>query len=340
MLTRCLTEEVHADKFVVGRRPGSLARIFRVLIPLYDAIRLVGLLLSRRHDVYHVNPSLDPRSVLRDALFLIVLRAFRRKNTVVFFHGWVDDHYQRIAGNSWYRFLFRFAYSYARQTFVLTAEFARKLTTLGIEPENVSVTTTMFDGELLRNIQRNRQDRDVRIIFMSRFVATKGVYELLDAFGQVVELNRNIRLTLAGDGPESARMHRWCQNRGLDDFISFPGYVEDADKAQLLLDSDIFVLPSYSEGCPISLLEAMGAGLPVIVTATGAIPNIVTDGKNGLVLQNVDSLSIAAAIVRLVEDPDLREEMRRANLEKAWHHYEANRVSERLEKAYQSIARL
>ena len=109
MLTRCLTEEIHAEKFVVGRRPGALWRIFRVFVPVYDAIKLIRLLLMKKYDVYHINPSLDPRAVMRDALFLIILAIFRRDNVVVFFHGWDDKYYLHIAASRAHRFLFRVA---------------------------------------------------------------------------------------------------------------------------------------------------------------------------------------------------------------------------------------
>jgi len=83
LFRRKLSASIQAEQFLAGRRPGFFGRTFRAVVPFYDAIRLAWLLTVRRHDVYHLNPSLVPRAIIRDGLFLLVLRLFRRRQVLV-----------------------------------------------------------------------------------------------------------------------------------------------------------------------------------------------------------------------------------------------------------------
>lgn len=339
VLERHLDRTFETEKFIIGQRAGLSGRFLRMIVPLYDALRLARVLSRRRHDIYHVNPSLVPRAIVRDGLYLLVLRAFRRRNVLVFIHGWNEECYRRIAESTPARFLFRLAYGRAARVLVLASSFAKKLEGLGLEPARIRVVTTMFEGAPLREAQRPRDDSEVRILFLARFVAEKGVYQLLEAFREVVARHPDALLTMAGDGPERQRAETWCATHGLADRVRFPGYVEGAAKARLLLESDIFALPSYhGEGCPVALLEAMGAGLPVIVTPVGGVPDIVEDGVNGIVLDNVDTRSIAEALLRLVRDRDMRAAMGRVNRDEAWRKYEAGQVTSNIAGEYLALA--
>jgi glycosyltransferase involved in cell wall biosynthesis len=143
---------------------------------------------------------------------------------------------------------------------------------------------------------------------------------------------------MAGDGEEASNARAWCDQHGLRNRVSFPGYVEGADKAQLLVDSDIFVLASYHhEGCPNALLEAMGAGLPVIVSPAGGIPDVVRDGVNGIVVAPRDTDALEGALRKLIDNPDLRAEIARKNRAEAWEAFESRAVTVRLESHYRSL---
>ena len=338
ILLQKLGPRFEAERFVIGRRPGSFGRIFRVLVPLGDAFRLAGVLLRRHHDVYHFNPSLDPRAVMRDGLFLIVLRIFRRRNVLIFFRGWNPHYFRNIVSSRFRRRLFLSVYGRAARLLVLSSSFAGDLATIGIDPARIHVLTTMFDGGVLRKVRRNRTDAAIWILFLARFETSKGMYDLLEAFKGVHGRHRNTVLILAGNGVESAPVRAWCQKNGLQGCVQFPGYITGVEKAQLLVDSDIFVLPTYHhEGCPNALLEAMGAGLPAVVTAVGGIPDVVTNGVNGLVVQPRDPAGLLGALRELIQDPVLRAEMGNRNRDKAWREYESQSVTGKLERHYEDL---
>jgi glycosyltransferase involved in cell wall biosynthesis len=339
VLRQRLGPDVKADWFQTGRRPGPLGKALRAVMPFIDAWRLALRLARERHDVYHLNPSFVPRAVFRDALFLLVLKLYRRQPVLVFFRGWDPAFFRRIAATPSLLRAFRWVYGHAACILVLGSSFARDLENIGFDPDKVHTLTTMFDGELFRGAVRRREDDHIQVLFLARFIAAKGLFELLEAFRRISRDYPGLVLVLAGDGEEYERARAWCARRGIEQQVMFPGYVGGAAKAQRLLDADIFVLPSaHGEGCPNALLEAMGAGLPLVVTAVGGIPDIVREGVNGLVVPPRDVDALAAALRGLIDDPGLRQRMGNANREEAWRLYEATAVTGRVESHYLSLA--
>jgi glycosyltransferase involved in cell wall biosynthesis len=113
-------------------------------------------------------------------------------------------------------------------------------------------------------------------------------------------------LTMAGqDKGSRGEVQEVAADLGLGDAVAFPGYVEDADKAALFDAHDVFVNTNRVDNTPVSVLEAMGAGLPVVTTDAGGLPYLVTDGHSGLVVPVGDADAMAAAVGRVVDDPAL-----------------------------------
>jgi glycosyltransferase involved in cell wall biosynthesis len=339
-LKRRLSPGIHVDTFVIGRRPGATGKALRLVRPIIDTFRLAVTLLTKRHDLYHLNPSLVPRSVFRDGLFLILLRLFRRRRVLVSIHGWDWDFFHGVTKSPVQRTFFRIAFGHAERILVLGSSFATALEPFGFGQGKVACFTTMFDEGLFKGLSRGRADKAIHILFLGRFIPVKGIYELLEAFHRISKERQDLVLVMAGHSDEVSRAKEWCAKRGLEDKVIFPGYVSGDKKGQLLLDSDIFVLPSYhGEGCPIALLEAMGARLAVITTPVGGVPDIVQDGVNGIFVQpkNVDALE--NALRRLIDDPGLRARMAQYNREDAVANYEARAVARRVEEHYLDLCR-
>jgi glycosyltransferase involved in cell wall biosynthesis len=148
----------------------------------------------------------------------------------------------------------------------------------------------------------------------------------------------DIELVIAGDGPEFRAVEEWILEHNLSDRVMLAGYLRGRDKAQALVDADVFVFPSfYGEGCPVSLLEAMAAGLAVITTAVGGIPDIFVDGVNGIILRSGDRISIANAMQQLIMDERLLNQIRARNKQQAWERYEATTVTRTIEDIYKNL---
>ena len=322
----------------IGCRLGPQSAVARWLRPAQDCIKLMRVLRTQQIDLVHLNPSLDAKALLRDGLFMAVLLAVSRfPAIVVFFHGWESKTEALIERNWFLRFAVRKVFNGAAAIIVLSPRFKQSLIAMGFDTHKIRVMSTMFDGRLFEGQNRNAGCSGKTLLFLSRFVREKGVYELLEGFRQASERLRDLTLVMAGDGPEREALDRWVESRGLRDRVRFTGFVRGEDKAKVLLDADIFVFPSYSEGCPMSLLEAMAAGLAIIATAVGGIPDIVQDGENGVLLGDLSPQAIAAAIERMVSDQRLCERVKENNRRKAWEKYEAKVVTRRLEAIYEEV---
>jgi glycosyltransferase involved in cell wall biosynthesis len=324
---------------VQGRDESGIAVAARVLGAPFRLYRMVR---RDRFAVVHLNPSLNFKSAVRDGLLLLALRAARYRHVLVYFHGWEPLVADRIGRDPILRRVCVGLLNGTGRIMVLAPAFKESLVRMGVRSELITSTRTMFDGRLLAAADAGDAPAERRnVLFLSRFIRKKGVFELVEAFARVAGEFADVDLIMAGDGPEKARLEQRVLSFGLGDRISFPGYVGGRDKAKLLRDCTIFALPTYlgGEGMPIALLEAMAAGKPLLTAKDGGIPQIVSDA-NGVLLDVVTGDTVVAALRRLLGDRDFCERVGRANRTYAWERFEASKVTAEIEAIYQAVAAL
>ena len=139
-----------------------------------------------------------------------------------------------------------------------------------------------------------------------------------------------LRLVYAGKGSGVEETRRLADQLGLGGRVEFTGWLEAERARATLAAATIFVLPSFVEGMPMALLEAMALGLPVIATPVGGVPEIVTHQVDGLLVPPGDVDALAAAIARLMSEPALRERLGRAARETAAQRFSLDSAVERL----------
>lgn len=134
----------------------------------------------------------------------------------------------------------------------------------------------------------------------------KGAFDLLDVVaGLTAEQRQNLLFILPGKG-ERTSAEAFIAKNHLQEYVLIPGVIAEDIKDNLVRNSDIFVLPSYAEGQPIAILEAMSASLPVISSRVGSIPEVVEDGKTGFLITSGDRVSLKNYILTLAHSPELR----------------------------------
>jgi glycosyltransferase involved in cell wall biosynthesis len=134
----------------------------------------------------------------------------------------------------------------------------------------------------------------------------KGAFDLIQAFAQLSESERTrARLIVAGNG-DVEQAQQLVETLNLSQVIEIKPWLTAAERDALLEKADVFVLPSYNEGLPMSMLEAMAWGLPVIVTPVGGIPEVITHDQNGLLIEPGNHSELAQAMRRLLHSEDLR----------------------------------
>ena len=146
----------------------------------------------------------------------------------------------------------------------------------------------------------------VTILHVGRFDVPKNHPGLLEAFWLLLETHPECRLRLVGDGDLRADMEALAKEKGISDAVEFCGM--QSNVYPYLHDADIFTLPSIYEGNPMTIIEAMGTGLPIVASRVGGIPDMIADGESGLLMEPTPQ-SICAGLTRLVEDDSLRQRL-------------------------------
>ena len=172
-----------------------------------------------------------------------------------------------------------------------------------------------------------------RILFLGRIAPAKGVDELLEACAGLAPHHPALRLVLGGTG-ELEWVQRRAAELGIAGRVETPGWLDDDARAAQLARAWLFCLPSHAEGLPMSMLEAMAAGVPVVATTVGGIPEAVGDGVEGLLAPPRDAAALALAIGRLLDDGGLRARLACAARGAVERHYATGVVCGRLAALY------
>lgn len=174
------------------------------------------------------------------------------------------------------------------------------------------------------------------LLFLGLLGKNKGIYDLLECIrDHKVEFQGKLKLYIGGNG-EIEHVKQLIKEYGIADIVIFEGWVSGDKKIELLNKSDAYILPSYKEGLPISILEAMSYGMPIISTPVGGIPEIVSNGENGYLVEPGNKEDIYKAIISLLNDSDLRNRMGSVSLSRVGEHL-PEYVEKQLETLYNSL---
>jgi glycosyltransferase involved in cell wall biosynthesis len=215
-----------------------------------------------------------------------------------------------------------------------------------VEPRSIEVIPNGLD---LRRIEpildravlsdtRLESSAATRIVSVANFFPLKGHEYLLRAMPHVLRELPDVRCVLVGDGPERPGMERLAASLRIATHVDFCGTV--SDPLGLVADSAVFVLPGLeSEGFPIALLEALALGRPVVAIRAGGVPEIIEQGRTGLLVPPRDPVALAESIVRLLRDRVLARCLGESGREEVRARFSAEVMVERTEALYQELAR-
>ncbi|SDT86276.1 glycosyltransferase family 4 protein [Desulfobacula phenolica] len=306
---------------------------------IIDQIRFIKTIISIRPDVVHINPSLNFNSFIRDGLFVFWAKK-QKIQVVIFFHGWQKKFEKRIYGIL--KLFFNFTYKKADLFILLGSEFKSKLRSWGISKPVYFLTTAVNEilldkFSIQKKITRMKTSKSVRLLFLSRLEKEKGVFETIDAFKLLIDKKYNITLSIAGDGSVTKQIDAYVTRLGLNDKIFMLGYLTGNKKANAFSKHDIYCLPSYSEGMPNSILEAMAFGMPVITTPVGGIKDFFEDDKMGCFSESINSVEVAECIKKILSDKDKLCDVSYYNYNYAKQNFMASKVAAKLNHIYQRL---
>ena len=312
-------------RYMPTHRDGS--KLGKVLFYLGQFPRIVVTMPRVRIVHIHTSQGWSFRRLF--ALFLFA-RIFGRK-TVWHVHGSQFDTFYRSAVAP-ERMLIRYAFRSADAVIALSD--AWKTSLLTIEPSSkVSVVHNAVNVKAYA-MRRDEQHDPVTVLFLGRLGQRKGIYDLLKAIEQLK--SERVRFVLAGDG-DLDQIRAKIAGAGPANRVDVPGWVSSDRVIGLLRDADIYILPSYDEGLPMGVLEAMAAGLPVVSTPVGGIPEAVLDGVNGFLVDPGDVSALAGRLKSLVDDPEMWSRMSEASRGRAVEAFGMERVEIQLLSLYRGL---
>lgn len=170
---------------------------------------------------------------------------------------------------------------------------------------------------------------------VTRFYPVKGTSFLLDAFARILRTMPESYLLLVGDGPERATLEAQARSLGIQGRVIFAGFREDIEEHLRLFN--VAVLPSLREGLPLAGIEALSAGVPLVASRVGGLPELVADGRTGLLVEAGDAAAIADAVLRILQDPELEKYLRTQSLIEA-RRFSMETFVTRMERTYREAA--
>ncbi|APQ18015.1 glycosyltransferase [Maribacter hydrothermalis] len=313
-------DEVRFRTLEIGRHGKN---VFGPLVDIWNLRKAT----KTNTDLILLNPSLGSRSFFRDAFFAKYLI---RNNIpfVVFFHGWSLEFQERI--DKKYISFFQSTLGKAKKIFVLSGDFETKLKAWGYQGEVVVATTTV-NSQLFENqvpaTDHTPNPEKIKILFLSRLIKAKGIYETIAAFENLRKDYKNIQLIIAGSGEEFTDLQELIKE---NKDITLTGHVEGQDKINLYKECSLYCLPSYSEGLPTSVLEAMAFGKPVITTPVGGLKSFFQDKTMGFFVETKNSSDLEAKLRTMLQEDGLREKMGSFNYNYAHQHIMSDKVAQKI----------
>lgn len=337
-----LNSSSNISYFEINRRK-SKSKLLSILTLLKSYCIVSLKLLKNQYQALVINPSLDMgKSFHRDSVFIIIARFFNIE-TIVFFHGWFEPYEETINRSKFKSFLFKISYGKVSRYIVLGNIFKSKLIALGVPAKtNFFIETMVADSTWLTQLNLTEKyqsfEKEIRILFLSRIEKEKGIYIAIDSFNSFLNntSGKQATLVIAGDGPDLNAVKDYVdKNRILN--ITFLGHVSGNEKKEILLNSHIMILPSFTEGLPNVILEGMLYGMPIISRAVGGIPEIVKQGVNGYLTDSYDPNKFETFLSMLATDITLYKTMAERNHQIAAEKFTSEKVKARILNIIESI---
>jgi glycosyltransferase involved in cell wall biosynthesis len=312
--------------FIATHCDGSLAQQAALA---FKALRQFAALLARERRVaVHVHAA-PYRAFWREALFMALAIA-ARSPVLLQLHGAGFERFYD-SSNAVGRALLRFFFDRAACVIVPSESqraWARRVS------RNAHVVCVPHPVEMRQAAEL--AGRPNLILFLGRLEAAKGVFDLLEAVAALRCAVPDVLLACAGEGDRAA-VTRYAERLGIADALKFTGWVGPSGKRALLESAAVFALPSYDEALPMSVLEAMAAGVPVVVSPVGGVPEVVVDGVSGFFAAPGDIATLQRLLRKLLLDRALGARVGAAARESVRRRCSPERALARLDELYAGL---
>jgi glycosyltransferase involved in cell wall biosynthesis len=306
---------------------------------MFNYLEYVYKLIKIRPDIVHVH-TCSYFGFIRSGFFLFLARPFRCRR-ILHLHNAVDAFFEENKNSRFFKRLITWSMNQANE-YVVLSEGLR----VWVEENIAKKAFVIWNACYSRNYLPQENDRatflknfpqaqgKIVVLLVGGLYPNKGAFDLLEVIANLTTQEREKLLFILPGKGERTRAEAFIAERHLEESVLIPGVISEEVKNNLVRNSDIFTLPSYAEGQPIAILEAMSASLPIVSTHVGSIAEVVEDGKIGYLITPGDLTSLKNFILRLADNPALRVSMGKAARQRIDERHDINCLFESTARLY------
>lgn len=290
-----ILEQEFNIKYVESYKDGR--KFTKLLKAVTGYLHFSKVLFLEKIELVHIHSSFGP-SFYRKLVFIYMANWFN-KPVINHCHGADFDSFYINASDRKKRMIERI-YGKCNVIIALSDEWKERLSMI-VSPEKIIVIenySTIHEDAIKYKVNKEMTQQ---ILFLGEIGQRKGCYDIPEVVEKVVEKFPDAKFVLGGTG-DIDQVKNLLIKKGIEKNVLFTGWVRGQEKDKLLRESDIFFLPSYNEGMPMAILDAMGYGLPIVSTLVGGIPKIVKEGENGYLCKAGDTQALSNALIKLLND--------------------------------------
>jgi len=304
--------------------------LVKLSVFIVSIIRSIPLFIHRDLTIVHLHCS-KKGSFFRKYIFLILAKMFRKK-IILHTHG--SDFFEYYHSSNSISKAFIKHFFQLPDVLIALSEQRKKEYAALFKIRRITVVPNFVSLPGQSRIAGKNKSK-VQLLMLGRVGERKGTADLINIFKKLD--NKHMILKIAGDG-ESKQYRKMVKALGLEEDISFLGWVDGKKKTDLFEDSDIFILPSYQEDLPMAILEAMSYGLPIVATNVAGIPSLVRNGYNGYLFEPGDINDCVMKLKSLIADSALRQKFGKNSLEMVKKQFEQSIVAKQIQGLYDTLS--
>jgi len=302
-----------------------------------DTCSFLKTVRRKKYVLMQTTTSFSSSAILRDSIFILIARFFKIK-TIVFIRGWDYKFAEKIEKK--HLKFFKKIYFKVDGIIDLSNKNIEILQKWGYKGP-LFLESTLVDEELIKGVNKEFVEerlnkKNICILYLARLEKTKGIYEAIDTYSIIKAKHPNAKMIIAGDGREENSVKKYISDKRIKD-ITLLGFVEGETKRQAYQNGDIYLFPSYFEGMPNSVLEAMAFGLPVVTRAVGGLVDFFKDERNGFITESYDPEVLSSFVERIISNEILAKEIALNNYQYARDNFTSAVVVKRIEHIFNQI---
>lgn len=307
-----------------------------LIAAIQDCGRFAGAVIKYRPELTHIATAFG-LSFVKHSLCVVIARVLGSRVLLHPHCGLPALYFNRPRGWQWY---FRQVVRLTNGMITLSTEWDQlKEIIPGCQVYYLpnAINLAKYRGVYEQKIIAGQSSVPLKVLYLGYLGTEKGTFDLLEACRETSAEQLPVMYDLVGDDMEPGdveKIKKQVQENNLNGTVHVLPFAAGPKKMEAFCNADVFVYPSYSEGMPMAVIEAMACGLPVIATKVGGLPDLVSDGVNGILVESRHPDQLVSAIQRLCSNPDLRSLMGKNSFQRAFGEYDMEVLVPRLVSIY------